>query len=1115
MDIQSPQINATFSSNVLLKGKELLKNPKVCKIKSVTANTIDAEIDKQFKVKIEFDYGNRNAYFTDYSIDAKKLSTRCSCEKTKSCEHAVAGIVYYLKHKEKYDQNYGLLDWLSQLNSNGDSNVTPIKGKKVKANNIKPFKLLYIFLVKEHQLYIKLKLARPLKSGGYGTDKTFNPDKDTHTQALTDEDEKILFYLDWDEDISLDIYPIDTPVKEELVKQILKTNRAFYLSKDNLPLQLGDALAANPIWQMDEKGNQYLSANLPNDHAICFKISKLWYLKENIFGEISLNIETSILSKLLSAPPIPIAKMDEVISHLKPLNVNLPKPKTSKDVIEKEIQPIPCLHLLNVDAMMIDPEVKRSKRNYFYYDYPTIDKVITVGELKFKYAQANVNYENPTFRLYEKTKDSISIINRDLAFESQQINYLSRSLKLKQLNKMTDFEDYDEVYENAYYLGDDDQNQLVEETIEKLKEKGWLITVDEDYTLETLEDEELEWYSELGESSYDWFSLNLGVVIEGEKINILPLIVEYLKSNTIESINDLSDDSSIALPLKDGRCIMLIAKRLKSILSVLAELFEEKPLNEAGLLELNELHASQLETLEEKINITQFSWLGSKKVRELGKKLQSFEGIKEVQIPKSFKATLRPYQQQGVNWLRFLNEYGLNGILADDMGLGKTIQTLANLAIEYDHNQVMKPSLIIAPTSLLVNWHNEAKQFAPNLRTLVLHGDKRHDYFDQINDHDVVITSYPLVFRDAKILKVKAFNYIILDEAQVIKNHNAKITKIIYDLESDHRLCLSGTPLENHLGELWSQFRFLAPGFLGTSKRFKTLYRTPIEKHHNLERRQILGNRVKPFMLRRTKAEVAIDLPPKTEIIKTVSLEDAQRDLYETIRIAMDKKVREVIAKQGLQKSHIIVLDALLKLRQTCCDPRLLKIDSATKAHGHSAKLSMLMDLLPSMVEEGRRILLFSQFTSMLELIEEELKTHKINFVKLTGSTKDRASVINQFQQGDIPVFLISLKSGGVGLNLTAADTIIHYDPWWNPAVEDQATDRAHRIGQDKPVFVYKLISEGTVEETILKMQSNKRAIVDGLLSDSRTPKGLNLEDLNYLFKPLEVTETEETLETV
>jgi SNF2 family DNA or RNA helicase len=437
------------------------------------------------------------------------------------------------------------------------------------------------------------------------------------------------------------------------------------------------------------------------------------------------------------------------------------------------------------------------------------------------------------------------------------------------------------------------------------------------------------------------------------------------------------------------------------------------------------------------------------------------------------------------------------------MGLGKTIQTLACLTIEKETNP-QNPSIIISPTSLVANWSMEIEKFAPHLKTLILHGSERKKYFEHIQAYDLVLTTYPLVLRDEETLIKEQFNYVILDEAKFIKNHRAKSSRVIFQLKANHRLCLSGTPMENHLGELWSQFRFLAPGLLGTTEKFKRIFRTPIEKHHAIDRRTALANRIKPFMMRRTKSEVAIDLPPKTEIIKTTSLDGKQRDLYESIRSAMDKKVRDSINKQGLKKSHIIVLDALLKLRQTCCDPRLLTINSAKAAHGQSAKLKLLTDMMPNMIEEGRKVILFSQFTSMIDLIKKEFDQLNIKYTTLTGSTKDRKTPIHEFQNGDTPVIIISLKAGGVGLNLTAADTVIHYDPWWNPAVENQATDRAHRIGQDKPVFVYKLITEGTVEETIVEMQKKKQDIVEGLLSENQnTKKPLQADDLNELFKPL------------
>jgi SNF2 family DNA or RNA helicase len=309
--------------------------------------------------------------------------------------------------------------------------------------------------------------------------------------------------------------------------------------------------------------------------------------------------------------------------------------------------------------------------------------------------------------------------------------------------------------------------------------------------------------------------------------------------------------------------------------------------------------------------------------------------------------------------------------------------------------------------------------------------------------------------------------------------------------------------LENHLGELWSLFDFLLPGLLGNEQQFRRSLRNPIEKQGDAAAAERLALRLRPFMLRRSKQQVVQELPPKTEILRSVELVGAQRDLYETIRLAMHRQVRQAVAEKGWARSHIMVLDALLKLRQVCCDPRLVNLEDARQVK-HSAKLELLMQLLPEMVEEGRRILLFSQFTSMLQLIEQAVHQAGIEFVKLTGRTRDRATPVDRFQNGEVALFLISLKAGGTGLNLTAADTVIHYDPWWNPAVERQASDRAHRIGQQHPVFVYKLISEGTVEEKIQQLQVHKQALADSLFEQAGSSgAGWSETELEQLFEPL------------
>ncbi len=494
------------------------------------------------------------------------------------------------------------------------------------------------------------------------------------------------------------------------------------------------------------------------------------------------------------------------------------------------------------------------------------------------------------------------------------------------------------------------------------------------------------------------------------------------------------------------------------------------------------------------------AWRGGEALRAMGRMLLAEGGIPPVAPPETFRASLRPYQAEGLSWLAFLRDAGLGGILADDMGLGKTVQALALIAREKAEGRLDRPALVIAPTSLMANWRREAERFAPDLSVLVLHGQGRREHFDAIDGHDLVLTTYPLVVRDQAVLSGQDWHLLILDEAQTIKNPDATTTQLIHGLSARHRFCLSGTPLENNLAELWSLFSFACPGLLGERKTFARTWRTPIEKHGDAERSRLLARRIKPFLLRRTKEQVARDLPPKTEITEEVEMGEAQRALYESIRLAMHAKVREAIAAKGWERSRIVILDALLKLRQACCDPRLLKLDRAGEAG--SAKLERLEELLDALLAEGRRVLVFSQFTSMLALIKPRLDQAGIAYTELTGRTRDREGAIRRFETGEARVFLISLKAGGTGLNLVAADTVILYDPWWNPAVEAQAIDRAHRIGQDKPVFVHKLVASRSIEEKMEELKARKSALAESLFDHEGAPtSALTQADLDALLE--------------
>jgi SNF2 family DNA or RNA helicase len=393
---------------------------------------------------------------------------------------------------------------------------------------------------------------------------------------------------------------------------------------------------------------------------------------------------------------------------------------------------------------------------------------------------------------------------------------------------------------------------------------------------------------------------------------------------------------------------------------------------------------------------------------------------------------------------------------------------------------------------------------------VVLHGQGRDQLRERLDHVHVVITTYTVLARDIEHMKTRPWHMVVLDEAQAIKSPDAKATRAVCQLDTQHRLCLSGTPIENNLDELWSQFAFLMPGLLGDRRGFTKRFRTPIEKKGDDLRRMQLVRRIAPFILRRTKSEVATELPPKHTILRRITLAPDQRELYETIRATLLDTVREQVAQTSLAKSRFVVLNALLKLRQACCDPRLVKLAAAQKGLT-SSKLDTLLEMIGEMLPEGRRILIFSQFTSMLDLIKPALTQAGHKFVELRGDTTDRAEPVRAFEAGEVPLFLISLKAGGRGLNLTSADTVIHYDPWWNPAAEDQASDRAHRIGQTKSVFVYKLIAADTVEERILDLQARKADLANIALNAAGETGGFDAADVDFLFggEPQEKQERE------
>lgn len=1020
-------------------------------------------------------YEQKTRIHWEKDFSSVHINGDCSCPMAFNCKHIVAMCLEYMKNTPSLEATPSCLEWLDNFETTDtDTN-----------SNEREFITYVLMPTKEAYAYtLNLFITRKNKNGGFNKGRKNSLNNLRYSYSYSDYlqpmDEEILSLL-----LSLKSSHQGDPkiygsVGYLILVKILQTDRLFWESHHSPSIQESGERTLKFFWQQQENKNHKINFAIEPDAALILTDPPLYFDKrQNQLGSIiDLNISNIQLEKILSVPQVPDQYVEEFSQRLtlEFPSIPLPTPKKLNIVDLEQCIPTPKLTLFGTQLSSTH-YAHFIQLNFNYHGQTT--SAFTPEPVCI------VNTDKDMFRIQRDIESEISIIEKisDYGFEAVELDNLKELIFLSPANGS--------VIDSASRWAD-----FIENTIPLLVEQGWIIETNEDFKInfQTADD----WHADIEETNNDWFEMNFQVKINGQTMPLLPLIMPVLENY---DINDLPENLSI--PIEEHTYVNIPSSQLKPFLDIVYELFDSSKINEDGSLTLSRFNAASLAELEAS-HYGIFSINGGKALIETGKKLKNFKGIENVPTPVGLDAILRDYQQQGLNWLQFLREYNFAGILADDMGLGKTVQTLAHLLIEKESGRMTSPCLIIAPTSLMGNWRREAARFTPDLTVLTLQGVDRKQHFDKINNHDLILTTYPLLPRDKETLLAVNYHYLVLDEAQVIKNPKSQAARTVREIEATHRLCLTGTPMENHLGELWAQFDFLMPGFLGDSTFFKKTYRTPIEAHGDQQQRERLSNRLKPFMLRRTKQEVATELPPKTEIIRSVPLYDKQAALYESIRITMEKKVRDAIADKGLARSHITILDALLKLRQTCCDPRTVSLKQAQKVT-ESAKLDLLMEMLPEQLEEGRRILVFSQFTKMIALMEKELNSLGIEYSKLTGQTRKRDEAIERFKSGEANVFLISLKAGGVGLNLTEADTVIIYDPWWNPAVETQAADRAHRIGQDKPVFVYKLMTENTVEEKILAMQEKKRALADSIYNGGKKEQSLKLtsDDLTELFKPL------------
>lgn len=1055
---------------------------------------------RNYRVDIQLEF-DPNDELTDLDGD-------CNCPMSFNCKHVAATLLEALSAKEPPEHPTEL----------GAQTVKPGNASRVTAPPVIPFevndwidsvgravrsvdysaddsqRLLYCVHPSDGRmpsLALSLRSVRVLKGGrladNYATPSLFDFKADRAPKYYRDVDVDILTRAR----ARVRDYYTQDPYPEDLLQKMVATGRTFWLDHKGAPLTWGDARQGRIEWR--EAGKRGVAPCLIVPGAIALNAEPPVYVDEagGLIGPVQLSLPPRLASQFLSAPAIPRAQIEEVSRRL---SQKLPEPHHG-------LLPVPAPAAIRVDE---DPrpilrlKLGQVNRSYYYYSGKDREQgpvgVVSVG---FRYGRFEIDPTQRPSRLELFEAGQVYAITRRQPKEKEARKRLAALdfIDARSAFPMLDFR-------HALDLTLRDQRgwfDFLASRAEQLRSEGFDILIDDDFPFRLAESSG-DFDAALESSGIDWFELGLGIEIDGERRDLAPYLAALVSAPgfTPDILKQLAEQGDrFYLPLADGRYLALAADRFLPLVLALHSLrlsgffttgSDKIRLSRADVVPLLELENEK------------FAFQGADSLRRLAGLLQA-KGLTAPDLPPTFRASLRPYQAQGVAWLDLLRESGLGGVLADDMGLGKTVQILALIALEKERGRLGDPVLVVAPTSLMTNWSAEAQKFAPDIKVLVLHGPDRKEKFDAIADHDLVLTTYPLIARDREVLLAREWYIVVLDEAQTVKNPDAVTTRWLRETKARHRFCLTGTPMENHLGELWSIMSFANPGYLGDTAAFSRQWRAPIEKRADKVRAAVLAQRIKPFLLRRTKAEVATELPAKSEIVETIVLEGPQRDLYDSIRLSMSRKVREAIAKRGLAKSHIVVLEALLRMRQACCDPALLKLSDGIKRP--SAKLDRLLDIVRELSSEGRKIIVFSQFTSMLDLIKGRFDEDGLRYSMLTGATRDRKTAIEAFQNGLAQVFLVSLKAGGVGLNLTAADTVVIFDPWWNPAVEEQAIDRAYRIGQDKAVFVYRLVAAGTIEEKMDELKARKRALADGLFDrDGGVASALTEDDVKALFEP-------------
>jgi len=968
---------------------------------------------------------------------------------------------------------------------------------------------------------LELVLAKRLKSGLLGVRKRYNHISEAigRIELQSPGDQQIVYQLaalvnaaggGWQSQVQLDARD---GASGDLLERIIASGRAFAEDFSH-PLALGPVRALRPVWAEQEGAWRMTFQAEDGSTPRLIPVQPPWYITDGQCGPISVPVPEAHLPGLAVMPPVPDALIATVAARLRRLMPNLPEPP-----LATRLAVLPQGRLLRVHARLawsVPPvaPVAGARPVERQEQVEVLCVLFRYGSLLCAPGGSAPLMDDAGEPVLRDTLTELALVNQLTQLGLMPLGELSGPLGLRVAGRLPGPAPCWVARATLVQAASGADYRVAPMLLAALVASGWEVT-GEGPAIPAISAAAIEARFDEPEEggTRDWFQLALGVRFGTQRVDLGPVLMRLLEYGdaALAGLPRVVVDGAhwICLGLPDGTVVRVPEELLTRLVSHLLALYDRPPgvegwrtdpwqaLTLQGLLGLEVQSTARLDDLVAKI----------KNLRAPG----------EAPLPPGFTGELRAYQRAGLAWMTLLRAAGAGGILADDMGLGKTVQAIAHICAEQAAGRLVGPVLVVGPASMVGTWRRELERFAAHLTVLVQHGAARTRDPATLKAAQVVITTYATLLRDADLAGKVLWSLIIADEAQFIANPSVKSGQALRGLRTSGRLAMTGTPLSNHLGELHTLMHWVMPGVLGSAARFETSFRTPIESRGDAARAELLRQRIAPFLLRRTKEAVAPDLPPRSESQITVTLEGAQRALYESVRLAMDQRIRAVVATKGLARSRIEVFEALTTLRICCCDPRLVKLPSvaasraaaaaagAPPAAVSSAKLEWLRENLPQLIEDGRRILLFSQFTSWLDLVESDVLTPlEMTWLRLDGSTRDRETPVRRFQSGGAPLFLLSLKAGGTGLTLTAADTVIIADPWWNPAAEDQAADRAHRIGQDKPVFIYRLVTQDTVEERILVLQERKRELMASMLDASgQALPGLSDADLDALLAPL------------